>query len=265
MRRIQFIEIHEQPWLPSLLRDGITDSLRFGLNLFHAYSPIAPRLQRALDLTHSQSIVDLCSGGGGPWIDLSGRLRGSDGRLQIWLTDKYPNLGAVRNAASDSEKSGSENRISVYPKSVDAMGVPRELKGLRTIFTAFHHFAPDEARAILQNAVDANESIAIFEITRRAPATVAFMLPYVFLLTLCAPWIRPFRWSRLLLTYVVPVIPLLLFFDGVVSCLRTYRPPELREIVAQLKPNQYRWEIDEQLTGKMPITCLIGTPEGTIP
>jgi len=48
MRRVQFIELHEQPWLPSSLRHGITDVLQFGLNVFRAYAPIAPLLQSAL-------------------------------------------------------------------------------------------------------------------------------------------------------------------------------------------------------------------------
>ena len=31
------------------------------------------------------------------------------------------------------------------------------------------------------------------------------------------PFVRPFRWSRLLFTYVIPLIPLLVLFDGTVS------------------------------------------------
>ncbi|HXM61951.1 MAG TPA: hypothetical protein VN950_13935, partial [Terriglobales bacterium] len=75
--------------------------------------------------------------------------------------------------------------------------------------------------------------------------------------------IRPFRWSRLLWTYLIPVIPLVLLFDGVVSCLRTYRPQELREMVEKLKPPscQYQWEIGELAGGKMPVTYLIGYPK----
>jgi hypothetical protein len=256
MRRIQFIEIHDQPWLPSLLRHEITDALQFGLNLFKAYAPIVPRLQSALDSTDSQSIVDLCSGGGGPWAALSRKLHGKAGKLQIWLTDKYPNPGAVQNVRSDSG-----NDIRFHADSVDAMRVPDELKGMRTMFTSFHHFSPDEARAILQNAVDAREGIAIFEATRRAPSTIAFMLVWVAILCAGTPWIRPFRWSRLLWTYLVPIVPMVLLFDGVVSCLRTYRPQELRAIVEKLNGSKYQWEIDEQ-SGRVPITCLIGFPEG---
>jgi hypothetical protein len=255
MRRIQFIEIHDQPWLPSLLRDQVTDALQFGLNLFRGYAPIAPLLQGLIDATNSQAILDMCSGAGGPWIHLSRKLRGKPGNLHIRLTDKYPNMGAVQNLGTDSE-----NHVVFYQESVNAMSVPSELKGPRTMFTSFHHFSPDQARAILQNAVEAREGVGIFEITRRAPFTIGFMFVWVVILWAGTPWIRPFRWSRLLWTYLVPIIPFLLLFDGVVSCLRTYRPQELREIVEKLDAPKYQWEIDEQSTGKMPITFLIGYP-----
>jgi len=258
MRRVQFIEIHEQPWFPSSLRDGITDALQFGFNLLRAYAPIAPLLQSVLDSTRSRSIVDMCSGGGGPWFDLSRELRGDPPALQIWLTDKYPNLGAFQNV-----RAASGNQITFYPGSVDAMKVPGELKGFRTMFTSFHHFSPKEARAILQNAVDASESIGIFEIPRRAPSTIGLVFAFALMLFVCTPWIRPFRWSRLLWTYLVPIIPLVLLFDGVVSCLRTYRPQELRELVEKLNASEYQWEIGERSTGEVPITYLIGWPRAS--
>ena len=76
----------------------------------------------------------------------------------------------------------------------------------------------------------------------------------------CTPLIRPFRWSRLLWTYLIPIIPLVLLFDGVVSCLRTYRPQELREIVENLTAIAYQWEMGEHsgASGKLAITYLIG-------
>jgi hypothetical protein len=126
------------------------------------------------------------------------------------------------------------------------------------LFTSFHHFAPAEARAILQNAVDAGESIGIFEIARRAPSTIGLVFAFALLLSLCTPWIRPFRWSRLFWTYLIPIIPFVLLFDGVVSCLRTYRPEELRDLVEKLTTNEYQWEIGEDSTGYTPVTYLIG-------
>jgi hypothetical protein len=260
MPRIHFIEIHEQPWFPSSMRDGVTDALQFGLNLSRVYGPIAPLLQRVLDSTRSGSIVDLCSGGGGPWFDLVGKVesRNREGHgsvPQVWLTDKYPNHGARENLGA-----ASESPVAFYPGSVDATSVPAQLKGVRTMFTSFHHFSPDGAQAILQNAVDAGEGIAVFEVTRRHPVTIALVNLWVLMLIVGTPWIRPFRWSRLFWTYFIPIIPISMFFDGTVSCLRTYRPQELRDIAASLTGQDYEWEAGEQSTGKVPVTYLIGSP-----
>lgn len=279
MRRVQFIELHEQPWFPSSLRDDVTDAIQFGYNLMKGYAPVVPLLQSVIDSSANgrsdrQTIVDMCSGGGGPWLELSRMLRcGSaessagnsvgnyardSARLQIWLTDKYPNLDAFQNLSAASD---CDCRISYYPKSVDAMNVPRELKGMRTMFTSFHHFSPDAARAILQNAVDAGENVGVFEITRRAPSAIAVIFVGVLLMFLHTPRIRPFRWSRLLWTYLIPIIPLVLLFDGVVSCLRTYRPQELREIVNKLTACEYRWEIGELAGKRARVTYLVGYAE----
>jgi len=258
MHRIHLIELHEQPWFPSFLRDDVTDTLQSAMNFFGAYTPVAPLLQSALDSTHSRTVVDMCSGGGGPWLKLSPRMHANQhAALRILLTDKYPNLAAFQSASA-----ASQSHITFHSAPVDATNVPPELRGFRTMFTSFHHFQPEQARAILQNAVDASQGIGVFEVTRRAPSAIASMFLWALLPFLFTPWIRPFRWSRLLCTYVLPIIPLVLLFDGVVSCLRTYRPNELREIIAKLSAKEYQWEMGERAnpTGEVPIAYLIGYP-----
>ena len=256
MRRIQFIELHDQPWFPPALRNQITDALQCGSEVLKAYAPISVMLQHALDATRSCSIVDICSGSGGPWLNLSQKLRG-DTACRIWLTDKFPNIAVFEHV-----KAASANRIDFYPSSVDAMKVPVELDGFRTMFSSFHHFPPAQARAILQNAVDASQGIGIFEITSRTPSAFGmmflwFLTPFVF-----TPFMRPFRWSRLLFTYAFPIIPLVLLFDGLVSCFRTYRPRELCKLIDELAAREYSWEIGEQsgILGSLPVTYLIGYP-----
>jgi hypothetical protein len=257
MRRIQFIEIHDQPWFPPFLRDNVTDALQYGMNYLKAYSPVGPMLRKELAAARSTAVVDLCSGGGGPWPEFC-RSFGAEGcAVRVRLTDRRPNLSAFWNAAA-----ASGDRITFCAHSVDAMKVPRELAGFRTMFSTFHHFPPEEARAVLQDAVDARQGIGIFEITRRAPSAIALMFPWSLLVFFFAPWMRPFRWSRLFWTYLVPVIPFVVLFDGVISCLRTYRPEELRDIVGTLTGNEYRWEAGEQAGNflKPSITYLIGRP-----
>jgi len=159
-------------------------------------------------------------------------------------------------------RAATENHFSLYSDAVDAMNVPRELKGFRTMFTSFHHFSPDKAQAILQNAVAARQAIGVFEITRRAPSAIGMMFLWALLPFVCTPLISPIRLSRLFWTYVVPVIPLVLLFDGVVSCLRTYRPHELWEMIERLNATDYQWQVGEHsgAFGQLPITYSIGYP-----
>ena len=254
MRRVQFIEINDEPWFPTFLRNNVTDALQFGLSLLKAYAPIAPLLLSALDSTRSKSIIDLCSGGGGPWLDLARQFQLDRRGFQILLTDRCPNLEAFQKVGL-----ASDNHITFYPESVHAMKVPRELEGFRTIFTSFHHFSPKEARAVLQNAVDARQGIGIFEITRRSASSIALMFPWALMLFVFTPMIRPFRWSRLLCTYALPIIPFVLLFDGIVSCLRTYQTQELHEMVKSLSGTEYQWEVGEHSIST-PITYLVGYP-----
>lgn len=257
MRRIQFIELHEQPWFPSALRNQVTEALQYGSAALKAYAPVSVLLQRALDATQSRSIVDVCSGSGGPWLHVSQMLRGDPSGYRICLTDKSPNLAGFENV-----KITSANRIDFYRSPVDAMNVPAELHGFRTMFSSFHHFPPEEARAILQNAVDARQGIGIFEITSRSVSAIAMMFLWFLTPFALTPAMRPFRWSRLLYTYVLPIIPLVLLFDGLVSCLRTYRAMELRELIDGLAASDYRWEIGEssRAFSGLPVIYVIGYP-----
>jgi hypothetical protein len=93
------------------------------------------------------------------------------------------------------------------------------------------------------------------------------MLILPLLAWLFTPFLRPFRWSRLFWTYVVPAIPFVLLHDGIVSCLRTYEPAELQAMVARLHGRPYVWEIGRTVSPLSPIgiTYLTGWPSPPAP
>jgi hypothetical protein len=277
LHRIQWIEIHDQPWFPASLRDAVTDTLELALHLGNNYGAIVPRLRGAVERAGAAGIVDLCSGGGGPWprmADLfagAGKVEQAENRkeplidpqravLALCLTDKFPNRAALERA-----RAASHQQIDFRGDSVDATAVPAELDGFRTLFTSFHHFRPAEARAILRDAVEKRVGIGVFEVTHRSARAVLFfcLAPLGFLIL--APFTRPFRWSRLLWTYLIPVLPLVGLHDGIVSCLRTYSPEELREMAQGLSDGGYSWEAGEERGPRspLPITYLIGVPKAT--
>jgi hypothetical protein len=75
------------------------------------------------------------------------------------------------------------------------------------------------------------------------------------------PWILPFRWSRLAWTYLLPAIPLVVLWDGIVSCLRSYTVPELRALAAAAGEG-YAWEAGVGRVPRLPVplTWLVGYP-----
>jgi hypothetical protein len=255
MRRLHLIELEDQAWCPAAVRHGITDLLQLFLGLGNCYAAILPRLAKALEMSGERDIVDLCSGSGGPWRRLLPYFSKAQLR-HVRFTDKFPNAAASRELVANSH-----GRISVERESVDATAV-KNLPGLRTLFTAFHHFRPEVARAILADAVKERATIAIFEFTERTAFAIILFCFTPIAVLLLAPFCRPFRWSTIFLTYVVPVLPLAAAFDGVVSCLRTYSEAELREMVANLNAGGYVWEIGQARSWRspVPITYLIGYP-----
>ncbi|MGV3708163.1 MAG: hypothetical protein ACO1Q7_04920 [Gemmatimonas sp.] len=119
-------------------------------------------------------------------------------------------------------------------------------------------------RKILHDAAARGESIAIFEATHRSARAIAVTLIAPLLVLLATPVIRPFSLTRLLFTYAVPLIPLVVLFDGIVSCLRTYTPDELRELSNGIGGMDYVWTAGEAGKGPLPMTFLTGVriPKG---
>jgi hypothetical protein len=254
LRRMHLMEFHDQAWFPSSCRDAVTDTLESILGLENLYAPIVPHLGRALQKAKTHEIVDLCSGAGGPWKRILPVFeKQENSAVSIWLTDKYPNLVALSHTSN-----ASQNKIGFHSDPVDATHIPAELRGFRIFFNSFHHFQPSEARALLQNAVDSQQGVGIFELPGRNLLTVLLVFLVPILAFAVVPFIRPFRLWRLIWTYLIPVNPVVLFLDGILSCLRAYSLVELSDLTRGLSASIYTWEIGEERTRftNVPVTYL---------
>lgn len=260
MKRIHFFEIEDQAWLPKSIRDGVTDFLRIAVLWSDLYKPFSQKLDAALVRSRSQQVVDLCSGAGAAWEGLLKQLPSAmASSTTVTFTDYYPNLPAFERLQALEPQ-----QFRYVGTPVSALDVPRDLAGFRTVFSAFHHFRPEQARQIVADAVKSRQGIAIAESTQRHPLLLIYMLFTPLLVLLSTPFQRPFKWSRLFWTYLIPAIPLIVAFDGIVSCLRTYTPEELLDLVRGIEGAQgYDWESAVATMGPLPVgvTYLIGTPK----
>lgn len=215
-------------------------------------------------------VVDFCSGAGGPTpaiekaVNQGRRVSGMQ-EARFLMTDLIPNVPAWENAVSDS---GSRN-LGFVTESVDATDPPQDLmsissihlsgrstaldsldsgasqatraraangqdlkkKVFRTFCLSFHHFTDPVARRVLVNAMATSDGFAIVELQDRRLFTMLF-ISMNWLVAFAMSWFWFWRdWRQLFLTYVIPVLPAVLWFDGQVSALRVREFHEILNLI----------------------------------
>ena len=234
---------------------------------------VASTLQEVLgDRISEFTYVDFCAGAGGPTPfiekDLNLRLKtslesvksgdainggyyGDDetnatNGVDFVLTDIAPHLEAWEEAA---KKSDNMHFIST---PVDAANAPPDLlrslpagerggKVFRLFNLAFHHFDDPLAKRILHNSIATSDGFGIFELQARTFSsllTVSLIWPLMLLITPFYFWRSP---GHLFFTYVIPIIPFVLVFDGYVSSLRTRSTQEILALMGK-KGDVKGWE-----------------------
>jgi hypothetical protein len=261
MKRIHLFEFTDLPWYPNTFRRIQTDYLQFVATLGTGHKYLIPLFKQAMQSSKTNEIVDLCSGGTGPWVHLQEQLEQAGLLVDINLTDKYPNPESIQKWSTPSRQ-----RIKYLAEPVDATNVPTHLRGMRTLFEGFHHFKPEQAKFILQDAVKKRAAIGVFEASLKPPFDVILLLlaplttlaSYFFM----TPFIKPRTISRFFWTYLIPVVPLATCWDGVISLLRTYSLQELKELTNSFPSDDYTWEIGHASTGTPIFTFiyLVGYP-----
>jgi len=261
---VHLFEWEDQPWLPRIFRDFITDHLRYAHNEAMrepVNAAIATRLAALLKRTHTTQIVDLCAGAGGPMASIARILIDEFAvPVEIVLTDLYPNVTAFKTL-----EAVSGGRVRARYESTSATDVPRELHGLRTVFAALHHFEPTRVKLVLADAVRKQAPIAVFEPLERTVRMIMLMGLVVFVRGFThTPRVGRLTFGRFLLTYVVPLCPVILAWDGIVSALRTYTADELLRLAESISIHPYEWEAGKFEVsgpfGPMPTTYLTGVP-----
>lgn len=163
------------------------------------------------------------------------RARGSP-TTKVVLSDLYPNVPAWERAAQSNPDLTYEHR------SIDARYVPADyagakLAGDRKVFRmfndAFHHFDDDTALSVLRDTVETGGGMAVLELQGRGFLShIGILLLVVFVLV----FTPVYAWTRrspaiLLFTYLIPIIPAVLVWDGIVSGLRTRTPDETEALL----------------------------------
>jgi hypothetical protein len=152
------------------------------------------------------------------------------------------------------------------PEGVEASSPLPYRKGavIRSICGALHHFTPDLLRGMLSDAVQAGDAVFFVEAVERTPITiftfqfVPWIMCYIFPPILFAMRLFSYGptgrgsardfWAawvhRCVFTYMIPLIPFVIWLDGFVSCIRTYSKDEFLSIAHSVDREQrYEWRV----------------------
>lgn len=190
--------------------------------------------------------MDFCAGAGGPTPTIERLLNaqlGSPQRMdqkdtpeavKFLMTDIAPHIEEWERASKKSDN------LDFIPHPVDASDAPtalikdragRHKKVFRLFSLAFHHFDDPLATKILQNTLETSDGFGIFELQARdLPSfiTVTLLWPLWMIMTPIFFWNDPWH---LLFTYLIPIVPFVVVFDGYVSCLRVRTLEEVLDLV----------------------------------
>ncbi|KOC13628.1 hypothetical protein AFLA70_114g002930 [Aspergillus flavus AF70] len=239
--RYYLFEIGDQAWCPEWMRAYIQSYLTRVWNLHIPPFSNAPPAGVAADLIlghikdpDSFTFVDLCAGAGGPTGTLehvlNAKLR-AEGKsaARFVLTDLHPRVEEW------SAISRRRENISFVSEPMDAAKcervAPTNRKECRIFNLCFHHFDDLLASTILRKATESADSFIIFEFAQRnftSLLNIPVMLLFPFWYTLCRYRHSPLH---LFFTYVIPLLSLLISFDGLVSTMRCRTPEEIRALL----------------------------------
>ena len=230
--RFHWIEIHEEEWCPSFLRQMAQKCLQMGWQFYglgeYVGSPadsIASVIVEQLKTFNCDSIFDLCSGSCGPSSYLNQAINKkfqeisddtSDGNnnynykpIITIFSDLYPHCSNWKRLCEKSKT------LTYCKESVDATNVPldkinsilqkHKLKNnetsnsirIRTLFASFHHFHKNEAISILKNTIENGDIFIMAEIAIDRKSIIDFIEWPIILLLL-----TPVHWCHLIYDYL---------------------------------------------------------------
>ncbi|PVH87677.1 hypothetical protein DL98DRAFT_509882 [Cadophora sp. DSE1049] len=166
-----------------------------------------------------------------------------NGAVQFILTDIHPHIPDWTDASKRSEN------LTFVSDPVDAANAPASLNGAdgRKIFRlynlAFHHFEDKLGLDILRNTIETADGFGIFELQERTFSSLLTIFAMGLLMFLITPfyfWRSP---GHLFFTYIIPIIPFVLVFDGYVSSLRTRSAEEVQALMKDCGASCDGWTV----------------------
>ena len=216
MKRKQITQIINTSWCPKFIKKLVAEFLSWFVVKVNATKPFIPLIESMVNDAHSNQIIN---------IDF--------------------NIGA----GIESVKPYLKEDIQI--KSIPISDFNTDTKGVYLFLNSFHQLNVKQAKEILSQIVNSKNPVVIVEGNNDSLWQVVGMTVFVPLTTLLtAPFVKPFRLTRLLFTYIIPVLPLIITIDGCIALLKLYNPKDLLELISSINAPKYKWKAGKNDNGR---------------
>ncbi len=216
MRRKQITQITNTSWCPKLFKKLVAEFLSWFVLKVNATKPFLPIINEVLKDFNTKNLINLDVG------------------IGAGMEAVLPFLGRDISVQSIPFSNFDTTRSGVY-----------------TFINAFHQLNKNEAEKSLKEIAQSGNPVVIVEGNNDSLWQIVgmtFFVPLTVLLT--APFVKPFRLSRIIFTYFIPVLPIIIVIDGCLALMKLYNPDDLRELVSNLDIPDYTWSIGKKDNGR---------------
>lgn len=237
LKRLHLFEFCDQPWLKGFWREAYMDGLNTSFKMFKIHHGLFKPFCEWVDAAKKKNVLEVCSGGGGPMDSIVTRAKENGKPIPfITLSDLNPDINAFKKT-----KEKHPEHINYIKEPVDAANTESLNAELISLCSSFHHLSPKIAGKILSNASKNSNGIFIREVLSRNILNAASSLLNIIPLMLTPFFSGRTSLLKVLFTTIIPIIPLMIIFDGIVSVFRTYTTDEIIHMMPDEMKRNWEW------------------------
>ncbi|MCQ8129164.1 hypothetical protein [Methylomonas rivi] len=229
---MRLFEFGDLDGVSNLYHIYLREYLVFFYKVFGYYKLWVPSFSNFIKRVGKNKYLECCSGAGEPLTLIDSQLDKNEvGLVNYLLSDIRPNPDVVNKF--------NQNQLSRFRYIENPVDVTQDLDKFdcpKIFINSFHHFSKKQVEKILINNFKNKNEIVVLEYVSNSLLGYLSMTvgPLVVFLTL--PFLVKLRHLPImaLFTYVFPLFPLMMLWDGIVSCLHEHSVEDLKQIVNKL-------------------------------
>jgi hypothetical protein len=232
IKRRFWFEFMDQDWIPASLHATLREVLGFHLRVTLGYYYIwaAERTLAKAEAAGVHRVAELGAGAAGFSETLARLVEQKRVKVAVDVSDLRPDAERYKELARAFPAT-----IHAHLEPVNLLEQPLSGEPSVVVMSAVFHHVPHARRRQMLEVLSRHRVLIFESVTRTVPSMVGCAIG--FLPALATPlyfFSTPSgRWRRFLWCWLIPVAPLMVAWDGVVSCLRCWTEEEWRHELAQ--------------------------------